>query len=401
MNEFDVEKNLLACLLSKPQLIEDLYIEDCCFMDNENRQVLNFFKSFYQKYKHLDLTLMVSAFPTQEKQSKMVNFIAPLVSLNVIPSYFYDYQERLQENYRNYHISMIVDNYKKNLINQEELIEQLNEIYNRNLVVKKKNKISPNEMLDIVRKKEKYIEFTNMYEISRKIKLKRNTVNIIAARPSEGKSALAINMFLDLSKKNKCLYFNLEMTESEIYERMLGIESGICIKDIINPKTDYQNESIKKYAAQIYNYNYEIVNGSQNIKSIKSKIIKEQREGHLIAFIDYIGYVQGNKNGQSDKDRIGEMVREINNITKDYDCTIFLVAQINRAGTDKPTMQDLKDSGELEQTADTIMIINDPNKQDTSSEKFIEILIPKTRSGRRNVALKVRYDKESQKMEVF
>lgn len=400
MNQLDIEKHLLACILSKPELINDLYIDDCCFMNPDNLNVLKFFKTFYQKYKHLDMAMMTAAFPNQDSQSKMINYLAQLVTLEVFPSRFYDYQEQLQDNYRNYHISIIVDNYKTNQINQEELISQLNEIYNRNLIIKKKNKITPPEMLDMVRKKDKYIEFSSMSELSKRIKLKTKTVNIIAARPSEGKSALAINMFVDLSKKYKCLYFNLEMTESEIYERMLGIESGIKIEDIIQSKTDFQEQSIRKSAINIYNYKYEIVNGSQNIKSIKSKIIKEQREEHLIVFIDYVGYVQTNKN-QSDKDRIGEVVREINGITKDYDCTIFLIAQINRTGADRPTMEDLKDSGELEQTADTIMLIHDPNKDDKSSVKDIEILVPKARGGKRRVSLYARYNKESQKIEIL
>ena len=79
---------------------------------------------------------------------------------------------------------------------------------------------------------------------------------------------------------------------------------------------------------------------------LKSKIIKEQRDEHLIVFIDYVGYIT-TKAGQSDKDRIGEVTRELNNITKDYNCTIFLIAQINRNGSDVPTMQDLKDRGYL------------------------------------------------------
>lgn len=286
------------------------------------------------------------------------------------------------------------------MINQEELINQLNEIYNRNLVIKRKNKKTPQEMLDIVRKKDKYLKFKDMSALASKLKLKENTVNIIAARPSEGKSALALNMFVDLSKKYKCLYFNLEMTESEVYERMIGIESSTPIEYVITPETAYQGEHIKEAATRLYNSKYEVVNGSQNIRSIKSKIIKEQREEHLVVFIDYVGYVQTNKN-QSDKDRIGEVTREINGITKDYNCTIFLIAQINRTGADKPTMEDLKDSGELEQTADTIMLIHDPNKGDKSLEKKIEILIPKARGAKRMVSITAKYNKESQKMEIL
>ena len=188
----------------------------------------------------------------------------------------------------------------------------------------------------------------------------------------------------------------MEMTEEEVYERMLGIEANITIADINKPQTEYQDQVIIETANKIYNYKYEVVNGSKTVQAMKNKIIKEQREEHCIVFIDYTGYIVG-KQGQNDRERIGEAVRELNNITKDYDCTIFLIAQINRNGSDTPTMQDLKDSGELEQSADTIMLIHDENKENTSPEKEIKILVPKCRGGARNIGFKIKYLKESQK----
>jgi replicative DNA helicase len=173
----------------------------------------------------------------------------------------------------------------------------------------------------------------------------------------------------------------------------------MTIKDVITPQSDFQDKIVKETADKIYNYKYEIVHGSKTISSMKNKIIKEQRDEHLIVFIDYVGYIVG-KAGESDKDRIGNAVRELNNITKDYNCTIFLVAQINRNGSDIPTMQDLKDSGELEQTADTIILIHDDNKQSNEDIKEIGFLIPKCRGGKRNIRIPVEFNKEKQRMEV-
>ena len=181
---------------------------------------------------------------------------------------------------------------------------------------------------------------------------------------------------------------------------MLGIESNLPIETVLHPTTEVQNVKIDTAANAIYDLNYEVVQGSKTIKSIKSKIIREQRDGHLIVFIDYVGYVKGKVN-QNDRERIGEIVREFNDITKDYNCTIFLVAQINRNGSDKPTMQDLKDSGELEQTADTIILIHDQHPEITKSVKPIDLMIPKCRGGKRNIAILAEYDKERQRMEIL
>ena len=63
-------------------------------------------------------------------------------------------------------------------------------------------------------------------------------------------------------------------------------------------------------------------------------------------------------------------------------------------------MQDLKDSGEIEQTGDTIILIHDANKNDNSDIKEINLLIPKCRGSKRNVKIPVVYDKSKQRMEV-
>ncbi len=398
-SNYDIERAILACIMLKPKLIDELYVNDILFQNPINRRILQIFKVQYRETKNLDTVLMVNKIQSEVEKQSFINELIPLVQSIASPQEFYQYQEELQEIYKNSQIEQVVNTFVDKKINKEELIDELNNIQSQNFIITKRNKKTPNEILALIRKKDNILIFSRLQKLNQKLRFRINTVNIIAARPSEGKSAFAINLFTDLSKKYKCLYFNLEMTEAEMYERIIGIESAIQITDIIKPQTSYQDVKIKESINQINSLNYEIINGSQNIKSIKSKIIKEQREEHLIVFIDYVGYVQ-NKWGQSDKDRIGEVVREFNNITKDYNCTIFLVAQINRQGSDKPSMEDLKDSGELEQTADTIMILHDSDKANNDTKKYIDLLIPKARGSKRNVAIKLFYDKSNQRIEI-
>ena len=254
-------------------------------------------------------------------------------------------------------------------------------------------------MLKLIRSPDNVLEFTRFEYFNRLVKFKKNAMHVIGARPSEGKSALAINLFCDLCKKYKCIYFNMEMTYNEVLGRMLSIESNVSLNDIISPKSEYQEKIINESALKIYNMNYEIINGSKTVNSIKTKIIKEQKDGHVIAFIDYVGYIVG-KQGQNDRERIGEAVRELNNIMRDYDCTIFVIAQVNRNGADIPTMQDLKDSGEIEQTANTIILIHDENKENNEDVKQISLVVPKCRGGKRNVKITATFDKPKQRFEI-
>lgn len=398
-NGLDLEDTVIAMLFAKDELVKELFIEECVFLKPENRRMVHFLKKAYSIKQSLDMDLLLSLLKDDDKQNKFINYYVEHSILFPNFSMFYKYQERLEEIYIDTKLTELADKYKNGKISSEDFVLKIKELEKENLVVKDNhNKLTPDEMLKLIRGKDKLIKFNRLDVFNRQLKIKKNTINIIAARPSEGKSALALNLFVDLASTYKCLYFNMEMTKEEVYERILGIQSRIKIANIVKPETEYQDGIIKKGAEEVYKLNYEIVNGSKNIKSLISKIIKEQKEEHLVVFIDYVGYVS-NKVGQSDKDRIGEVTRMLNDVTKDYDVTIFLIAQINRNGTDIPTMRDLKDSGELEQSADTIMLIHDENKANTSSDKIIKIIVPKCRGGARNINFQIRYLKECQRME--
>ena len=399
----DLEESIIYLILQNNKLINELYIKDELFENKTYRQVIKFLRIYYKKENTLDMTTIANDQSVKEGVKNPVIEICSKIILDdtilAIPSQFYTYQEEMLDRYKNKTIKKIIKKFEDKEISDDDLVESINKIKNETLITKCSNKVTPEEMISMVRNKEKLIEFNKFDYMNNALKIKKRTINVIGARPSEGKSALALNLFEDLLNNYKCLYFNMEMTETEVYERLLGIMSELKISDVIAPKTERQEQIVKNTATLLYGKQYEVINGSKTIQSIKSKIIREQKDGHVIVFIDYVGYIVG-KAGQSDKDRIGEAVRELNNITKDYDCTIFLIAQINRNGSDLPTMQDLKDSGEIEQTADTIMLIHDRNKEDTSSVKEIQIIIPKCRGGNRNIAIPIIYDKEKQIMEV-
>lgn len=399
MKQYDVENNLISCILQKPSLINEMFIDLNCFRSDLNKRMIMFFKDFYNKNKNLDISLMVEEMKTEEQKNRFINYYVEMIDITPSPSLFYEYQQKMIDIYKDNLIKQEIGRYIKKNIELDELVENINNISNEVMVIKQNNKRTPEEMIRMIRNREKIIQFPRFWALNEKLKIKKKTVNVIGARPSEGKSALALNLFCDLAKKYKCIYFNMEMTEEEVYERMLGIEANIPIVDINKPRTEYQDQVIMETANKIYNYKYEVVNGSKTVQAMKNKIIKEQREEHCIVFIDYTGYIVG-KQGQNDRERIGEAVRELNNITKDYDCTIFLIAQINRNGSDIPTMQDLKDSGEIEQTADTIILIHDDHKEDNADVKEIGFLIPKCRGGKRNIRIPVEFNKPKQRMEI-
>ena len=394
MNKYEIENCVLACIINKPSLINELYVD--CFRSRYNKTVVKYLKNFYEQYKHLDMALLIENFPDKLSFS---TWYSEMLDMVAIPSRYYEYQQEMINIHKNDLLLNEITKFSKGEIKNDELIENINKINEDSMIISKGNKRKPDEMLSMIRNEGKLIRFNRFYNLNSKMRMKNRTVNVIGARPSEGKSALALNLFCDLARNHKCLYFNMEMTEEEVYERMLAIESNIDIKEVVKPLSEEQDKKISTWAEKIYNYKYEVINGSKTTRAIKNKVIREQKDEHVYVFIDYVGYIVG-KAGQSDRERIGEAVRELNNITKDYDCTIFLIAQINRNGAETPTMEDLKDSGEVEQTADSIILIHDPNKENNEDVKQIYFCVPKCRGGKRNTKISVRFDKPKARMEV-
>ena len=281
-------------------------------------------------------------------------------------------------------------------------INKLNEAYNDS----KDTKIDVMDIYDLITADSKKLEFHDFTFMQAKVGFIENTLNVISARPSVGKSAFTLNIANDLSKseKYKCIYINMEMTEKEIYERLIGINTGLVINDFPKAKI----ESSGKMRARMLNCLHEIrhrnmliVNHSMSIEGIGRMIVREKRkkenqDKHLILFIDYLGYIRSKKN-TNDREKMGDIVRQLQLFTKDYNCTIFLLAQINREGAEKPTLENLKDTGELEQSGHCVMILNDTEQDPTKPEHLMEVLVAKNRSGMRGGKLQFMYNRPSQK----
>ena len=301
---------------------------------------------------------------------------------NVItPSSFSFYQEKQEERYKGRMIQDKVQDYEEKKLTYDELMIEINKINNEcsSPTDSSATMLGEDEIYELITTEKSLLDFNKFRFLQNQLGLQQNTVNVIAARTSQGKSAFALNLMNDLSDKYKCLYFNMEMTEKEIYQRLVSINSQVPINDFPKGKQDGRVwEAIRK----VRNKNIKIYQGSKNVKGLRTILTKESRKEHCVAFIDYVGYVSSNKSNQNDRERIGEVVREIQLMSKELNITVFLIAQINREGNDAPSLVNLKDSGELEQTAHCVMMIHNPNKDDIANqEPIIELHIPKNRSG--------------------
>lgn len=370
-----LEKAILACLILKPSLFEELLLNEKHFV--KYQEFYNVLKKNYVKHKTIDITLICSDDSTPDN---FIDFYTELVNEGCFVSNFNSYINEQIENYKKYRIFELIEQYTNKKIGYSELVQNINLEYNDKLDFTLKK--TEQEIYELITLSQEYINFDKMINLGKKVKFLKHTFNVIAARPSVGKSAFALNMIEDLSKNYRCLYFNMEMTEKEMYERLVAINTGIPIDNVCNPVTEYQDNAIKQSIHSLVNRNLKIVNGSKNIETLKNIIINEQKKEHVLVFIDYIGYVYALKN-MNDRERIGYVVRELQNLTKDYNITIFCLAQINREGAEEPTKETIKDSGELEQTAHALVLLHNVSINPlVEQEPLMKIIVAKNRSGK-------------------
>ncbi|MHB1665551.1 MAG: replicative DNA helicase [bacterium] len=214
---------------------------------------------------------------------------------------------------------------------------------------------------------------------------------IIAARPSIGKTALALKIALNMANQGKKIaFFTIEMSKEQIAERTISLLGRVNSKDLRkgNCKQELlQNVLIKTEDMGIY------VNDDSaiNIVELKAKIKQLKQEKQVdIAFIDYLQLIKPINSFAPREQAISDISRGLKAIAKDLDMPIIALAQLNRlveARSDKrPVLADLRESGSIEQDADVVIMIHRPGFYDkTSGKKEInnktELVITKQRNG--------------------
>lgn len=216
---------------------------------------------------------------------------------------------------------------------------------------------------------------------------------IIAARPSMGKTAFALNTAFNAAKAGKSiLIFSLEMSSSQILQRLLSIKSGIGIQKIRN---GFLKDDDWKKLGNASNF---LGNFHINIADIPNITVMEMRAaarrmkaaGKLdMIIIDYLQLIKGsNLRIENRQQEISEISRSLKGLARELDVPVIALSQLSRAveqrADRRPMLSDLRDSGAIEQDADIVAFLyrdgyynekNDITKGDT------EIIIGKQRNG--------------------
>lgn len=234
---------------------------------------------------------------------------------------------------------------------------------------------------------------------------------LIAARPSVGKTAFALQLALNAARHNcKVLIFSLEMNKQQLYVRLAANIADVPMTYLLTGKTvdskdgsilaeSYHNiyyDKLTKAYDELHKLNIVIDDDpSMTIQLLKSKIANaffENKKPDLI-IIDYLQLMSGSGKTQNREQDISEISRGVKICAKTFNVPIIALSQLSRAvesrssdenGKKIPKLSDLRDSGTLEQDADDVMFLSNQNGENSDRPYRCEINvnIAKQRQGR-------------------
>jgi replicative DNA helicase len=218
---------------------------------------------------------------------------------------------------------------------------------------------------------------------------------IIAARPSMGKSAFALNLAANIAKtkdKPYVAFFSLEMGSDQLVGRMLSAESKVhstAIRTGSLSPAQWQQISVAKENLSELNILFDD-SGTVKVTDLRQKCRKLKQDNRLdLVVIDYLQLLSGSANRRNENrvQEVSEISRTLKEMARELEIPVVALSQLSRAverREDKhPIMADLRDSGSIEQDADIIMFLyrDEYYNKESDKEGLVEIIIAKNRQG--------------------
>ena len=396
-NRQQIENEFMALVLNKNEVIKLLQIKPKYLKDSRNQRILSYAIECYDEYKIVDVNKIY------EKHKDFD--IRYYVELETKIMWFKDNwkkqfdlsQESILKFYKEDIIKSLNQKLKENIISYDNFMEKMKEIDNVQLL-ENSTVLTRNEILNSINEEKTKINLNKFPKLNNTLKLVQGDFLIIGATTGAGKSGLMINLMADLMNTFQCIYFNMEMSKSTIYKRIISVNANMKVNDVEHPQTYEQQVIISRALDKIEKAELIIEHKASDMTTIKSTIAKmKNKDKHTIVFIDHLGLVKID-GAKSLYEQATEVAKELRQICLEYDCTIISASQLNRGAysSEEITLSMLKDSGELENSASKVMLLykeKNAKKEDLMQNMIFDVA--KNRDGYTGTIDAI-YDKEKQ-----
>ncbi len=225
---------------------------------------------------------------------------------------------------------------------------------------------------------------------------------LIGARPSIGKTALSLQIALNMAIKNNIRvgFFSLEMPSADLLKRLIAQHTGISASKLRNPQflSSGDLQTLKQAAGDFYSAPI-YVNDTANMRllDLKTEARKMKRKHDVqVIFVDYIGLIEGENSRAARHEAVSDISRAMKSLARELEIPVVCLSQVGRSAENKvPSLAELRDSGSLEQDADVVLFLHrdrmdqgegdyqtpEEDGYESRRESNVEIVIAKQRNG--------------------
>lgn len=379
----EIQKTLLSLIILYP---EERYLVfrglDERHFTSHYRTIYKECKKLYLEEKEIDPVIIVS-----EIGNEYMNVVAGLADMSLIIKPNTEEYINLLSNDFNINQAMIKTKelllkIEKDMLSQKEIQNEyleISKLFNEESKVKKVNMIQGfSDLLNDLENKTEYAK-TWFNKLDKYVLIDEGDYIIIGGRPSSGKTTFAVNLAINLSAKYKIDFFSLETTYLKIFRKIAATTGRININKIQNKTlqdSDYNN--LINAASECSNYKLNVIEAAgMSVSDITSIAMQDKAD---IIFIDYLQLIKGN--GKNLYEQTTNISKELHIFAQKEKVTVFALAQLNRTAVGKePTMSDLRESGQIEQDADVIMLMYQPNENEDIKKQSRDCIIAKNKTG--------------------
>lgn len=396
----EAESMVIGAIFLEPDIIFEISLEPEHFSITKNRILFKTLREMANEGTAIDIVTVVDRLGKSIENAGGVSYITELATSCPTTANVHIYEQ------------MVLNQYKKRMLLaaaqkflQEQTEESADHFYTKYLEMQEMGNKSEHNKLEVLQEifdemNQDFGEitgidtgFVDLNEMTGG--LQNGDLIVIAGRPSMGKTAFALNI-----AKNHCQkggvsdIFSLEMPEKQLIKRILSSIGNIQGSKWKNPyrmfsQQDYEsaNKAMEIYSKwDIYIHD----EPKQTIADIRAAVRKTQRkhpgQKHLVV-IDYLQLITVLGRFERNDLAIGAITRELKQMARQFNIPVVLLSQLSRAVEQRqdkrPMLSDLRDSGNIEQDADIVMMLyrDDYYDQETDMKNIVEVNIAKHRNG--------------------
>ncbi|MCI0463096.1 MAG: replicative DNA helicase [Gemmataceae bacterium] len=220
--------------------------------------------------------------------------------------------------------------------------------------------------------------------------LQNSELIILAARPSVGKSAMALNLARNMIvQEGRAVFFvSLEMSRLELAERLLCSQGRVDSHRLRKGHLSSDDMQRLIEAGDVLSKAKLFIDDTpaQGMLRIAANARRlKMRQNLDIVFIDYLQLIEPDNKRDSRQEQVANISRRLKFLAKELEIPVVALAQVNRSSEDrqdhKPRLSDLRESGSLEQDSDTVMLLHRPESEPGQQGETIDVIIAKQRNG--------------------